>query len=470
MLHRKTAAGNSLEGGKTAIARFSFGTLGASCAGMAKSGRLAATKIPRGIELERIAGQPGFVRVGRTSTGQCWLIDGDGRPFFSRGVANVNRQGRESGRGAQPTAYERAVEQKYGPDGAPKFGQAVRERLRAWQGNTFGLGSDPEVFSPGWFFLAGVGFRQAAPETVIKLAGASLPDVFDPRWVRACETLAEEVCAPRQHERDLIGYCTDRDLHWSQPARGLPARRPERPSLLQICLSLEPGFAAYHAAWEFALAPYGGELAALARAWNIEPNREALRQLTLADSPLTSAGYLADQERFTREFARRYFQTCSAAIRRADPNHLVLGCEFAASPGAAVLAESVNPALDGLLLVPEEVDVFGAIERVAQPTGLPVLISGFSWVTEAFVATPLAPRRVTTVERMLANGRASLTRAFSHPALIGYTWSDWADAPDDVPPFGRGLVHADDREAREHTELLTELNLRADACHRLGHG
>jgi len=44
------------------------------------------------------------------------------------------------------------------------------------------------------------------------------------------------------------------------------AARALRPSLLQICLSLEPSFPAYHAAWEFTLAAHGGELAAMARA------------------------------------------------------------------------------------------------------------------------------------------------------------------------------------------------------------
>ena len=53
------------------------------------------------------------------------------------------------------------------------------------------------------------------------------------------------------------------------------------PSLLQLCLSLEPNFAAYHAAWEFALALHGGKLAALARAWGAPlANKEVVRELT----------------------------------------------------------------------------------------------------------------------------------------------------------------------------------------------
>jgi DNA gyrase/topoisomerase IV subunit A len=42
--------------------------------------------------------------------------------------------------------------------------------------------------------------------------------------------------------------------------------------------------------------------------------------------------------RWTREFARRYFTTTTAAIRAADPNHLVLGCRCGGIVGAHVLA------------------------------------------------------------------------------------------------------------------------------------
>lgn len=431
---------------------------------MAKPGRIAAAKSP-GFTPQSFVGTAGFVRVARTEAGQWWLVDAENRPFFSRGVAAVNRYGRATGRATQPTTYELAVNQRYGPEDSPRFVAAVRERLRAWHCNTLGPGTAPEFFDQGLFFLETVGFRAAAPEATIKLAGALLPDVFDPRWVDACEGLAAEVCAPLRASRGLIGYCTDHDLHWSQPPL-VPGKRPERPSLLQICLSLEPSFPAYHAAWEFVLAPHGGELGPLAKAWGIEPNKEALRQLTLGDQPLSSAGYRRDLERFTREFAHRYFHTCAAAIRRCDPHHLVLGCVFEAPPGAAVLAESVSPAVDLLAVHGADVEVYDGVDAYARVTALPVLLTGFSWTAESFLTAKPDARRLTTVERMLANGRGALTRAFAHPALVGYAWSNWADWPEDGPPFGRGVVHVDDGEAREHTELLTELNQRAESLHR----
>jgi hypothetical protein len=106
--------------------------------------------------------------------------------------------------------------------------------------------------------------------------------------------------------------------------------------LLQLCLSLEPGFAAYHAAWEFVLAYHGGRLESVAHAWNANlPNKEVVRELTRAEEGLGTRGYLRDDARWTREFARRYFNTTGNAVRQADPNHLILGCRFRRSPGPA---------------------------------------------------------------------------------------------------------------------------------------
>jgi hypothetical protein len=417
---------------------------------------------------ESLRGASGFVRVGQTHAGQWWLLDARNHAFFSRGVAAVNRWGRAGVRGAQPTAYELAVERLHGTDDVLPFVRSVLARLRAWRCNTLGAWTAAEFFDCGMYYTETVGFRNAAPETTIKLCGALLPDVFDPRWAEACDLLAAETCAAHRESRDLIGYFSDYGLQWAQLRAGHTAPRSERPSLLQICLSLEPSFPAYHAAWEFVLAAHGGNFEALAQAWEIEPNKQALRQLTLADTPLLTAGYRVDHERFTREFARRYFHTCAAAIRHYDPHHLVLGCRCDAPPGAPVLAEMVAPSVDVLSITCDREAVFETIDEYWRANAMPLLLTEFAWSGEAFTQKNSGPdrRRLTTIERMLAKGRLALARASAHPALVGWAWSRWADGPEDAPPFGQGLVHLDDSEAREHTELFTDLNARVEALRR----
>lgn len=395
-------------------------------------------------------------------SGQWWLIAPDDRAFLSRGVNAV-----------APGVKDAALA------GDASFEAGAMARLLAWGFNTAGAWSTAGLTDCGLYDTPILSFRKLVPEGTIKLGGALLPDVFNPRWVEACDRLAGSICAARRDSRQLIGYYTDDELGWAQPrAEALYAQanlesesapRIERPSLLQICLSLEPAFPAYHAAWEFALAPYAGELSAMSRAWDVElPNKEALRQLTLADSPLLTAGYLADNERFSREFARRYFTTCAAAIRRHDANHLVLGCRFGGPPGDAVLAECSYPHVDVLSANDYHDNLCERIDGYASAAGMPVLLSEFSWVSEYFTRRrrPREPRGTTRVERMLAKGRQAFEQAFTHRALVGYAWHRWMDTEDDRPPFGQGLVHVDGREASEHTELLANLNTRSEAIRR----
>ncbi|MSU70384.1 MAG: hypothetical protein EXS39_06365 [Opitutaceae bacterium] len=441
--------------------------------------RAAAPRNLSDFKSETIRGAAGFIRVGQTRAGQWWLLDARDRPLFSKGVNAVSQTGRAGGRAGQSGPDSAAVGRVHGAGDPAVFVKSVLDRLRGWQVNTLAAWTAVEFYHRGMDYIVTLEFRRLVPETTIKLGGAMLPDVFDPKWIEACAVRAAEICLEHRERAELVGYFTDHELGWAQPgAEGLFAQvkpepvagpRRERPSLLQVCLSLEPSFPAYHAAWEFALAAQAGDLAALAQAWGVPlPNKEALRQLTQADTPLRNEGYLRDNERFSREFARRYFSTCAAAIRRCDPHHLVLGCRFGGPPGAAVVAECVYPQVDVLSANDFHDTLDQRLDGYWRASAMPILIGDFSWAGEYFTQRPPTgePRGRTTVERMLAKGRIALEQAVVHPAVVGYAWHRWADRPDDGPPFGQGLVHIDGREAREHTELLSDINARAESLRR----
>ena len=79
--------------------------------------------------------------------------------------------------------------------------------------------------------------------TPLNLGGVRLPDVFNADWPRQARERAGQVCEPLAENRQLIGWLSDDNPDWP------PIAATDRPGLLQICLSLEPGLAAYHAAW-----------------------------------------------------------------------------------------------------------------------------------------------------------------------------------------------------------------------------
>ena len=384
------------------------------------------SEAPQDLELRPGTGRgtAGYFRAGQSPAGSWWLLDPAGRPFFLQGVNEVS-----------------------GADGSPHDPAA---RLRAWGFNALGAGAEAVLREEGLPWVGTVDFCAAG--ALIHTAGARVPDVFDPEWPKVAAIRAGEACLPWCERRELIGWVTDDQPGWAQPG---PAGRP---SLLQICLGLEPSFAAYHAAWEFALALHGGRLEALARSWGHPAikNKEIVREMTRAEQGIRSRGYLRDDARWSQEFARRYFALTAAAIRAHDPHHLVLGCRFGARPGAAVLAQCAAPAVDVAWVELDDIPLV--------PAG-PVIAGDFTWADPRFFGAPGARRArgLTAVERMLRRGRTVLERAARHPAVVGYAWSHWRDGTGEQPPFARGLVHPDDAEAREHTELLADLNARLPA-------
>ena len=379
-------------------------------------------------------GTDGFFRAAQDDAGRWWLLDSQGTPFYLRTVHGIR----------PPVAHT---------DGA--LPQDAAARLRSWGFNAAGVSQDHSLRDDGLPFLASVEFGRAGQPLIGP--GLRLPDVFDPEWAQLAARRASEVCPSLKDSRELIGWVTDDELDWA------PATAHGRPSLLQLCLSLEPAFPAYHAAWEFVLAHHGGRIESVAHAWNAPiPNKEVVRELTRAEEGLGTRGYLRDDARWTREFARRYFTTTSAAIHEVDPHHLVLGCRFRRASGHAIALERVYPAVDVSLLHWSE------LPPATSPSLQPILATDVNWVTEDFLPAVSARRapRLTSLERRLRKARASLDRMARHPAVVGYAWAQWQDAPGEQPPLASGLVHLDGAEAREHTELLASFNARAEELHR----
>lgn len=414
---------------------------------------------------ETLRGTSGYFRAGQTHGGVWWFLDPDGVAFFSRGVTAVNRAGTAGGRWARRGPYADTVDRRFGTADPRPFVEDVVQRLRRWNFNTLGAWTTPEFLDAGLPCTEILDFRRAS-EHGFRLGPANLPDVFDPRWAADCDRCAGEVCGPRRESRSLIGYFTDHALGWAQESEGTGGR----PTLLQLCLSLEPSCAAYHAAWEFVLAPHGGEFEALAQAWGVDwPNKAALRQLTLEERAVTTAGYCEDQRRFSREFARRYFSVTTDAIRRHDPHHLILGCRFNEPlPALEILQACMAPQVDVVSFNAGRREVRGSIEALHRATGCPVLLGEFSWSGEEFWKTRLEhePPGLSRLERMLRRGRASLEAAGAHPALLGYAWNRWVQGdPAEIPPFASGLVYTNDLTAHEHVEPLAAINTGLECVH-----
>jgi hypothetical protein len=367
------------------------------------------------LKPESLRGAPGFYRVGQDGAGRWWLVQPDGKLVIGCGVDGV-----------------RLV-----PGGLDDT--AAVEQLRDWSFNVIGPGSAPALRDGGLPFVEALELRRAG-DFLFRLGGARLPDVFDPRWAAACE----ERLAGVTSRRDRVGFVTDSDLGWAQ-AGGAETR----PTLLQICLSLDPRFRAYHAAWEFALAPYAGDFTQLARAWNLEgPNKEALRQWTIEDRRIDAPAYREAHARFSGEFVQRYLRTAGEIVRRHAPGTLLFG-----------------PPLPVGLAAGSEVWVDVRVVPESAPVGSgPVWVAHFSWVPGARQAG--AGGRLSALERMHREGRAALEALLRQPTTVGYFWSEYmAGERATEAPFGRGLLYEDGLPAMEHVQPLAAINRAARSLH-----
>ncbi len=376
-----------------------------------------------GIEIQKLRGTPGYFRLAQTREGVWWLLTPEDRLCFP--AALVGGRSSQAARPPRDWGFDTVVAR--GPDDPEQSG--------VWQVRCAGL-------------------SEAGPR--IRAGGALLPDVFDPTWRTQAAQRAASHCEPYRTDRGIVAWRSDDALSWAwDPPSG-------RPTLLQLCLSLEPSVAAYHAAWEFVLALHQGSFEAMATAWQTDlKNKDALRAWTQEERGIHSAAYLADHRLWSVQVARRYFTTASAILRETAPNHLRLSprSELAIDPPwlaevaameCDVRSRTFSPADDGR--GPDEAEG-------------PVWIDGFTWAHPRLAGPALhdeadddAPTRV---ERMLGRGRRAFGSMLGDARVVAWTWADASEgqwAQRDLTPR---LVREDGSVAVEHTELLAWLNRRA---------
>lgn len=415
------------------------------------------------INATTVVGQEGFFRVGKSTQGRWWFIDPDGKPFFYKGVTSVNPE--------YPLIYSLFVKNKYGGDPAT-FRETALQRLQDWNFNALGGWTSPQLWDRGMPYTAILDFAKVTP--VIKNDYIFLPDVFDPEWLKEIDIKAKNIVPPIAESKQLVGYFTDNELNWAQ------ARTPDRQvnssflltseaklSLLQIFLSLEETRPGYQAVWDFVLKRHGNSIEQLARDWQVAiTSKETVKQWTNEKKAIVSESYLADEAAFSEEVARRYFQETSAAIRRYDTNHLILGCRFGEPPGQAIFAAMKRPWVDVVSANNYRFTMYDRIDIYYQGTQLPILNGEFSWGHQVFSQRPLPNEPASGIpltERMIRNGEESLKKALTHPGLVGYTWYRWVDLPGNRPPISVGLLNLNDEPNKLHTELLKKINAQAES-------
>ena len=241
-----------------------------------------------------------FHSVVETSRG--WALRaGDGRLWRARGIEKANGYGPNCGALGRP--YADSIK-KEGLSRA-KWCARTSSRLKEWGFNLLGTACDSQINSDGGFaetemIALSSWMRDKGDEYLLKVNPNSpctpMANVFHPEFADVCEKAAKACCSKWRGKTGFLGYYLDNELNWWGCGNWWEC------GLLDAVLDRLPkDHTARIAAERIAVR---------------EPNRAKARRL------------------FTEEVARRYFSTIAAAIRRYDPDHLILGCRFAGVAGA----------------------------------------------------------------------------------------------------------------------------------------
>jgi len=377
----------------------------------------------------------GFFRVEEMN-GRWWFVDPDGHLFFctcstgmSGGGGDARFRGREDYFQALPPADPTSTRSRasfYGWNLARRHGTGSHtnwmdldlRRLDSWGLNTIGNWSDPRLWD-----LHRKAYQVNLGGWGMRTGYLGLPDVYAEDFAQICDRDAARQCGPRKDDPWLLGYFIANEPPW-----------PGRESLVvDLILDGKPS----------------------------PIQREAKAFLAAGDTP-------ERRKQFIYRAFNKFLEVTMAAIRRHDPNHLILGLRFGGGlPPAEMLKASKVFDVYSLNVYATEVSR-KTLEQIYRVTGRPILVGEFHFgVPGRGLAAGLVQVR-DQAERGVAY-RYYVEQAAAFPAFIGTSWFQWVDQPCtgrmDGENYNIGLVDVTDRPYRELIEAMRATHRRLQAVH-----
>lgn len=419
---------------------------------------------------------PGYDKVKYTETGffhtagdiTRWLIDPNGQGFYIVGVDHVNYNVHWcEALGYAP--YARNVAEKYGSE--EKWADATEKRLKDWGFNTLTANHSRMLryrqFPHIEFLSMGASFSDV-DDLCPKTTWTGFPNVFSPKWARHCELLARQACAPVKGDPWLIGYFLDNELEWF-------GKNYKKWGLFDEAWKKPAGNTAKQA-WIAFLKEEVKDPARFKEYWGVEI--ASLDDLAVNVEPASpkSAEAEAVAEKWVQLVARKYFETCRDAIKKHDPNHLILGCRFAgdapnvwsiAGEFCDVVSFNMYPRIDVREGVPES--VINTIRGWQEKTNRPMMITEWSFpaLDSGLPCKHGAGMRVDTQEQRARCFGFFQRTMFRLPFMVGSDYFMWVDEPalgisKTFPEDSNyGLVKENDEPYEEITKMAFYRNSQA---------
>jgi Beta-galactosidase len=421
----------------------------------------------------------GYFRTEKVD-GRWWLVDPDGRLFWSQGIDCVRMmdvtpieergnwfqgfpgddpefkpflaagayalKGHYAGRSPRCFSFAGAnLERKYGAGWRESYPGFIQQRLRHWGLNTIGNWSDEETR-----LLRKTPYTDAISSgRSRKIEGSEgywgkFPDPFDPGFR---EQLRRSMAGKKNRSAGdpwCLGYFSDNEMAWG-----------DETSLAAAALR-SPSDQAAKKAFLAELQTKYGTVAKLNDAWGTRHTSwEALRECREAPDPAKAR---QDLTAFYSRIAERYFQTAREVIREAAPHQLYLGCRFAWINPRATAAAAKYCDVVSFNLYRRDVAGF----HFNGGADVPLLIGEFHFgaLDRGMFHTGLVP--VASQAERAAAYRNYVEGALRHPQFVGCHWFQYMDEPTtgrvyDEENYQIGFVDVADTPYRETVEACRNL-------------
>ncbi len=396
----------------------------------------------------------GFFRVVKRPDGRWWAIDPLGRGVVLMGVDHVRYNGHWSERTKRSVHHE--VNKRKFPDKRDWEADTLR-RLKSWGFNMLGAGCDSALRHRGLvhteFLSMGDSLCRDEADDALWICPnerrpcSAFPNVFDPLFPAHCDYVARRLCAPNREDPWLFGYFIDNELAWW-------GRGASGTGLFDAVMKKPESHSAKKALLAF------------------------LRERGVTGKPSEE-----DKVAFLRLAAERYFGCASAAIRRHDPNHLVLGARFAGLGGAHdvvwevagkycdLVTFNIYPWADidrNVVLVGKGARSKRVVDAFAERYAIvkrPMLITEWSFpaLDSGLPCTGGAGQRFRTQKERTAATELFAKTMLATPSILGYDYFMWVDEPEegisDAFPedSNYGLINLEGEAYPEITSMFTAL-------------
>lgn len=369
-----------------------------------------------------VFGQSGFWHIERQD-GRDWAIDPDGRKTVLAGVDWVWPYGFHCEKlGYSP--YGRFVETNY--PSREVWADETASRLKKWGFNFLGSGCDDKLLAPRGFAhtaMLNVGYslsheadKEKAISPGLHRPGSAFPNVFHPGFEAAWDRAAASAAARYRNERNLLGYYLDNELSWG----GISRNRDE--GMFDAAASYPDSHSAKKALLDFLK----------------EKGMDVSRELSSVPREI--------KVEFLARVAERYFSVAAGAVRRHDPNHMVLGCRFAGLGAHDVVLKAAAKHCDivtfnyypwadldrGIVL--DRINgrpIADVFREFHAKVGAPLLITewSFSALDTGRPCSDGAGQRFRTQAERVEAAEMFARTLLSLPFMVGHAWFMWVDQP-----------------------------------------